>query len=195
MKPTIQDSFVPFASVREAFLAKNSLADSTNQHAYRMIEMANHQFGRWEQRFISVNEAMSVMLSWHLHSKSLYPTFCTYYQNQFELKRQLLAKHADNWLVPPEGATVQRTITFLHELNSVPDKWKQCIRTILYHSDQIISPLFFCSALLKGELCHSMMQISNDSLIHIDGLHRLISLGYPCKRKHQPIHCFVAIKD
>lgn len=108
----------------------------------------------------------------------------------------VLSHHVRNGivLVPPKGRTVKHAAAFLRLHEKLFRKADpRGHESILFHAScNHISPIFLINKPINALRDHRHLVNRSSELIHIDGLHRLISLYYPKYRPHLSVDCIVA---
>jgi hypothetical protein len=146
---------VEISEVLSSFDKEHQASDGTNSWARTMIENANHKFnGEWHLAELSRREVLRVLLVWHCDP-----------EDGLEL-------------IPKEGMSVEEVT---EHLRKIEDEYRKrnsdCYEKIKKFSKNNFSTLFLSIEPIKGYGVQQYddLQYRKGSLVHLDGLHRLIA--------------------
>jgi len=158
--------------VLKTFDKYNKISEgNTNHWARELVTTANKKFnGQWHLAELTKEDALKILLPWHNHGEKVN-------------------------LVPKTGMTVQAAANYFKK-NATEYKKEnpKChAKIIMFSEKEITEPLFLSTAPLTGcdKIEHEKLHYTDKSLVHLDGLHRLIAWAINDKFSNSKIKVFI----
>jgi hypothetical protein len=160
---------INFKDAKRIFWEQNKMRSHNSKWPFHLINNANAQCGKWIFAKIPYEVFCNIKLPYHYHGKKV--------------------------LVPKKGLTLKQTFERLKKINKRYRKTNPiCSSKINYFSKKDIGTIFLSAMMPKGRDGYGKNKVKK-SLIHIDGLHRLLGEMYKLERKkYKPIKAIIAIK-
>lgn len=170
MEPILNIKPVSFTKVLKKFYEEHDLKKGTNKWAIKAIQGANKKFGYWVEAQLSKKTLLKILLPCHVHG---------------EIK-----------LISKKGASLKEAFKNLKKLKDYKKKCPECIKTIEYFKDKKIGHIYLSYGKISNLKDYNEMRCNEEDLVHLDGLHRLLSILYFEKIKnYSPIKCFIAMNN
>jgi len=181
LKNIIELTEITFDEVLSKFYSENKIKDGRNQVALSTIQKANEQFEKWFKIKVSPNFIDNVILPWRREARILFFTRIIYALN-------------DIHLISSRGRSVQEACLRLKKYEEkFMKKDPKFIKRIISFHGKSFGTIYLCqSPLLKLKPHKNLRRWHPPQLIHLDGLHRMLSLSYPKKINIKEINCIVA---
>lgn len=145
---------ISFPEVLKAFDQEHSVKEGTNDWARKRLEDANKKFGgEWYRIKLSRREALNILLVWH-----------------HDTREGLM-------LISEGGSTVRDVANYWKEIkDDYRKKNKSCYEKIMRFSKDAFSSVFLSVKPITGYGVaeYEKLKYRNGTLVHLDGLHRLI---------------------
>lgn len=171
MQKLLNIKSVNFTTVLKKFYKEHDLKKGTNKWAVKAITGANKKFGHWIEAELPKKTLLKILLPYHVHGKI-----------------ELISK---------KGASLEETFDNLKKLGGNYEKQCiECIKTIKYFANKKIGHIYLSYGKISNLKDYAEMNCNKNDLVHLDGLHRLLSILYSGKIKnYSPIKCFIAINN
>ena len=161
---------VSFEKVLETYNKENPGRFGRAAVGRRWIKKANKELGGWIDMDLPVSEIQEVLLSKH--------------------------PHGGITLVPKEGLQAKEVVANLKQMgHRYAAECPQCYKRIVELSSktkQKLGSLYLSKAPIPTIRDHKHLVHKHGQLVHLDGLHRMLSLFYPQATQRATVHCFVA---
>lgn len=166
----IDSKEITFSEVKNIFWQDNKKDAKNSKWPFHLLNQANKQVGKWVIAKIPYELFLNIKLPYH--------------------------HHGENILVPRKGMRLKEAYS---QLKKVEGKYKRtnplCYSKIQYFSKKKIGTVFLSSVVPAGRDSYGT-NLVRKSLIHIDGLHRLLGEMYKLERKkYKSVECVIAIKN
>lgn len=142
-----------FSEVLAIFDNEHPIGEGTNNWARKMLNNANNKFcGEWYSTQLSRREVLNILLVWH--------------------------RDGELELISEQGMAVWEVVRRWKEIE---DEYKKknsgCYKKIMKFSRDQFSTVFLAVKPIKGcgSTEHEKLKYQDGSLVHLDGLHRLIA--------------------
>ncbi len=167
-KYKIIEKELPWAKVKRDFLKYHDISERKNHWTFEVIKKANKEYSKWIHLQLTFDDAKDIILPWHNHKGSKID------------------------LIPKTGLSLYETYLNLKKnetefIKRVP----ACIEKIKSFQNKPTGIIFLVMGTLRVDV-YNYLDIKDGSLVHLDGLHRLLSLFYPIERADSVIDCYAA---
>ncbi len=167
-KYNIIEKELSWAKVKRDFLKYHDVSEQKHHWTFDVIKKAHKEYSKWIHLQLTFEDAKDIILPWHNHRDSPVD------------------------LIPRNGLTLYETYLNLKKneaefIKSLPD----CIEKIKSFQNKPTGIIYLIAGTLQVDV-YRFVNYSGGKLVHIDGLHRLLSLFYPLERRDVLIDCYVA---
>ena len=157
--------------VLKKFESQTNNYTNTDDWARNLLCLSNEKFKYWAETELTTEDAKQIIiLPHHMHN---------YKKAVIPMKGMLLGEAVE---------MIKNNKNFVYE-------FKNCFESVLYWQNHDLGYLFFTDGIAdEKEASYKDLKYRKDLLVHIDGLHRLLSLIYP-KERSLMLKCFVATNN
>ncbi len=157
-----------WGKIRREFKRHHNLKEQKDSWSFEIIKRTNKEYANWIHVQLGFEDLKEIILPKHNH------------------------RNSDADLIPKEGLTLYETsLNLKANENKFSKLIPECLERIKFFRDKPLGIIYLAEGVLSIDV-YKDVKYSENKLVHLDGLHRLLSLFYPEERPSIAVDCYVA---